>query len=484
MNTGYVYLVGAGCGRADLITLRGLEALGRCGAVVYDDLIDPALLAVAPAEARRVYVGKRGGRHAMTQEDISALLVSLAQEGREVVRLKGGDPYVFGRGGEEAMTLNGAGIPWEEVPGISSAIAIPAAAGIPVTHRGVSRGFHVVTGHTAGDGLPPDLERLAGLEGTLVFLMGLSHLEAIAQGLMEAGKAPSTPAAVLSGGNAPRYAAVRGRLDNIALLTRKAGVEPPAVILVGDVAALDLNAGANRPLEGLRVGLTGTGRFTGRVASLLRRAGACPLLLQRHEVVERPEALADWEPPGSGWLVFTSANGVEVFFSLLTRRGTDLRALMGCKFAAVGGATAAALWKRGFRADLCPEEHTTAALGAALLARTEEGERITLLRSARADDGLKEILAGRNVEERSIYHVEARSLTGDPGSLDYLAFGSAGAVRDYAAFFGPPEEGTACAAIGPVTAREVERLWGLPCLTASPISAEGLVREIVKSRRG
>ena len=299
-----------------------------------------------------------------------------------------------------------------------------------------------------------------------------------------AGKAPSTPAAVLSGGNAPRYAAVRGRLDNIARLTREAGVESPAVILVGEVAALDLNTKLRRPLEGLRVGLTGTDRFTGRIAPLLRREGACPLLIQRHEVVEEPEALARWQPPGSGWLVFTSANGVEVFFSLLARRGTDLRALMGCRFAAVGRATAAALWRHGFRADLCPEEHTTAALGAALLARTEEGESITLLRSAGADDSLKKALWGRKVEEYSIYRVEACSLTENPGSLDYLVFGSAGAVRDYDASFGKPEEGTVCAAIGPVTAREVERLWGLPCLTASPISAEGIVQRLVEHREG
>ena len=237
---GKVYLVGAGCGAADLITLRGLRLLERCGAVVYDDLLDPALLDAAPEGAERIYVGKRRGRHSMAQGDINALLVAKAREGRMVVRLKGGDPFVFGRGGEEALALQAAGIPWEYVPGVTSAVAVPGEAGIPVTHRGVSRSFHAVTAHTADspDGLPPRLEELAGLEGTLVFLMGLSRLEALARRLVEAGMPPETPAAVISGKNAPRPMTVRGTLEDIAERAREAGVQAPAVILVGGSAEL------------------------------------------------------------------------------------------------------------------------------------------------------------------------------------------------------------------------------------------------------
>ena len=239
-RTGKVYLVGAGCGAADLITLRGLRLLERCGAVVYDDLLDPALLDAAPEGAERLYVGKRQGRHSMAQEEINALLISKAREGKTVVRLKGGDPFVFGRGGEEALALQAAGIAWEYVPGVTSAVAVPGAAGIPVTHRGVSRSFCVVTARTAdsADGLPENMEELARLPGTLVFLMGLSQLEEIARGLIGAGLPRSTPAAVIGGKNAPR--AVRGTLGDIAERAREAGAEAPAVIVVGGTAGMDL----------------------------------------------------------------------------------------------------------------------------------------------------------------------------------------------------------------------------------------------------
>ena len=241
-RSGKVYLVGAGCGAADLITLRGFRLLERCGAVVYDDLLAPELLDSAPESAERIYVGKRRGRHSMAQEEINALLIAKAREGKTVVRLKGGDPFVFGRGGEEALALQAAGIEWEYVPGVTSAVAVPGGADIPVTHRGVSRSFHVVTAHTADtpDGLPEGLENLARLPGTLVFLMGLAQLEDLTRRLRAAGLDPGTPAAVISGENAPRPMAVRGTLEDIAEKAREAGAEAPAVIVVGGTAGLDL----------------------------------------------------------------------------------------------------------------------------------------------------------------------------------------------------------------------------------------------------
>ncbi|MBE6036959.1 MAG: uroporphyrinogen-III C-methyltransferase [Clostridiales bacterium] len=260
---GKVYLVGAGCGEADLITVRGAKLLQSCDAVVYDDLIDSELLELVPPYAEQLYMGKRRGHHSAPQSEINETLIRLARSGKIVVRLKGGDPFVFGRGGEELLALQAAGIPFETVPGISSAIAIPGAAGIPVTHRGLSRSLHIVTAHTAASSapaagctandqtagtpspvtateLPEELPLLAQLSGTLVFLMGLSKLEALTEELMAAGKSPSTPAAVLSGGNSPHPATVRGTLSDIASKTRAAGVQAPAVILVGEVAALDL----------------------------------------------------------------------------------------------------------------------------------------------------------------------------------------------------------------------------------------------------
>lgn len=237
---GRVALVGAGCGRADLITVRGLRLLQQCQAVVYDDLIDSALLDTVPAWAERIYVGKRSGRHSAPQAEINAALIALAQRGGLTVRLKGGDPYVFGRGGEEALALQRAGIPFEVVPGITAAIAVPAEAGIPVTHRGVSRAVHIITAHTQDE--TPDFSRWAALaaDGTLVFLMGLQRLPQIAAGLLAGGLPPQTPAAVLSGGNAPHPAAVRASLGEITTAARAAGVEAPAVIVVGDVAGMEL----------------------------------------------------------------------------------------------------------------------------------------------------------------------------------------------------------------------------------------------------
>ncbi|MCI9119978.1 MAG: uroporphyrinogen-III C-methyltransferase [Oscillibacter sp.] len=246
-QTGCVWLVGAGCGDADLITLRGLNLLRQSQAVVYDDLIDPELLRLAPFDAEMIYVGKRSGRHSAKQEEICKILIDQARQGKQVVRLKGGDPFVFGRGGEELLALQEAGIPCGEVPGISSAIAVPAAAGIPVTHRRLSRSIHIVTGHTADTAncLPEDLPKLAALHGTLVFLMGLEQLPRLAQGLLDAGKAPETPAAVLPAHSAP----VRAPLSEIAEQARQAGAVSPAVIVVGETAAMELPTSVTFPEE-------------------------------------------------------------------------------------------------------------------------------------------------------------------------------------------------------------------------------------------
>lgn len=235
IGLGFVHLVGAGCGSADLITVRGLRLIQTCDALVYDELIDKALLSAAPARAEKIPMGKRAGRESARQEDIIDTLITLARRGKTVVRLKGGDPYLFGRGGEELLALRAAGIPCDEVPGIPSAIGIPAQYDIPVTHRNVSRSLHIVTAHTAqGEALPEDMALYARMEGTLVFLMGLGKLEAIANSLMENGKSPQTPAAVLSGGNAPNPVCIRGTLETIVGLAKNA--QPPAIILVGEVA--------------------------------------------------------------------------------------------------------------------------------------------------------------------------------------------------------------------------------------------------------
>ena len=491
-HKGCVYLVGAGCGGADLITVRGLELLKRCDAVVYDDLIDAELLDAVPPAAERIYMGKRSGKHSAPQTEISRVLVGKAGEGKMVVRLKGGDPFVFGRGGEEIQALQAAGIPYQEVPGISSAIAIPGAAGIPVTHRGVSRSFHVITGHTAADGFPEDFAHLAALEGTLVFLMGLSRLEQITSGLLEAGKTPQTPAAVVSGGNAAHPATVRATLAELAERTRQANVQPPAVIVVGETAALDFSATVQHPLGGIRIGLTGTTAVTAKLKAGLQELGAEVHLAEASVVEELPlsEPLAGI-CESAGWLVFTSSNGVRSFFRRLREERLDLRRLHGCKFAVIGAATGALLEQYGICPDLCPETYTSAALAQALSERVEPGETVTLLRSREGAEVLPRVLRRRGIPVRDIplYTLRSEPETAEAAravleTLDYLTFSSASGVELFYAAHGAIPERAVCVCIGEVTAQALSKRYDRPFLTAATISAQGIVDAILGHRAG
>lgn len=487
-KSGTVYLVGAGCGTADLITLRGLRLLRSCDVVVYDDLIDKQLLREVPANAQVVYMGKRQGQHSASQGEICAKLIRCAQAGKTVVRLKGGDPFVFGRGGEEALALQAAGVPFRVVPGISSALAIPALAGIPVTHRGLSRSVHIVTAHTADtcDGLPGDLDRLAGLSGTLVFLMGLSQIEEIARRLMEAGKPGSTPAAVLSGGNSPHPAEVRGTLADIGEKTRAANVRPPAVIVVGEVAGLELSAPMAAPLEGVTVGLSGSEPMTKKLSEVLKPLGARTFIAQQSVIRELPlpmglDSLCDGTPR---WLVFTSANGVKEFFRRLKSERVDLRRLHSCRFAVIGAATGRALSDQGFRADLCPEHYTTADLAQALLDAVPPGEDIVLLRSRQGSKELLEtISASRAVRDIHLYDAVPAPLTEGAGEwlerADYLVFTSAGGVRMFLEQWGDVPPQAQCVCIGGVTAAALAGRWGGTPILAQDTSVEGIAAAIL-----
>lgn len=491
MNSGCVYLVGAGCGPADLITLRGMARLQDCDAVVYDDLIDPALLDLAPPAAERIYMGKRRGRHSAPQAEISAKLTALAQDGKRVVRLKGGDPFVFGRGGEEIVALQAAGIPYEEIPGISSAIAIPAAAGIPVTHRGVSQGLHIVTGHTADtpDALPVHFEKLAALDGTLVFLMGLSQLASIVERLLAAGKSPDTPAAVISGGNAPHPAAVRGVLADIAM--RAAEVSPPAVIVVGAVAAFDLSPTLPRPLDGVRVGITGTAAVTDTLSRALTALGASVSLVERSVVSELPLSL-DLQTVCDGnthWIVFTSGNGVRLFFRQLAAQRMDIRRLYACKFAVIGASTGKTLAQYGIYADLCPAEYTSEGLGLALRDAVQPGEDILLCRSAQGTPVLPALLQERGLPFREVPLYELRAepaaverSTAMLSTLDYLTFSSASSVDLFLRQYGALPSRATCVCIGEVTAKALRSHGRASCLMAEDISVQGIVQAILHDR--
>ena len=480
---GSVTLVGAGCGKADLITVRGLRMLQQCQAVVYDDLIDPALLSAAPERALRIYMGKRSGHHSASQEEINRKLIALAQSGLHVVRLKGGDPYLFGRGGVEMLALQAAGIPCAEIPGIPSAIGIPAEAGIPVTHRGVSRGVHIITAHAAGtaDGLPEDFDAIAKLDDTLIFLMGLRQLSRIVQRLLAAGKSPDTPAAVLSGGNSPHPVAVRSALRDIEAAAAAAGAVSPAIILVGKAAAMDLHA---KPLSGVCVGITGTEEIAGKQRFLLEQLGAKAMRLAVSRVRDLPMSPV-WETTRPHWLVFTSGNGVKRFFRQLAQQGKPLGSCANRRFAVIGAATQKVLEGFGIRADLCPETFTSEALALALAEKAQPEEEILLLRSASGTPVLRELLEQRGFTVRDVaaYALEPEGKAPLPAHLDYLTFSSASGVKLFFHQYGSLPQGVQCVCIGEVTARALEQHTSASYLLAEETSAAGIINAILNEQR-
>ncbi|WP_462305161.1 uroporphyrinogen-III C-methyltransferase [Acidaminococcus massiliensis] len=449
---GEVWLVGAGCGEG-LLTLEGKRVLARAHTVLYDALVPPEVLQEAGPDAELLPVGKRSGHHSMAQEAINCLLIQKAREGKRVVRLKGGDSFVFGRGGEEALALQEAGIPWHVVPGVSSAIAVPEHFGIPVTHRGLARSFTVVTGHTR-DGQDEDWQALARLQGTLVFLMGLERLETICRRLVEEGKNPDTPAAVLCGGYGPLEIRIDGTLNDLPERARQQGAFAPAVILVGPAAGLGLHpapAGKNG-----KILVTGTPSFCREATGELERAGmeaaAMPLLEVEPLFQNIPEDFARYP-----WLVFTSRNGVRLFFQWLRDMKKDLRLLGKLRFACIGEGTAKELADQGFRADLVPDSFTAQALGQALGKAMEPQERCLLLRAEEGSPDLPRELekAGKAYRNVAVYRI--RSLENQTENRQRLSprvmiFGSSKGVHAFFRQFGlSPETRVLC--IGPVTVR-------------------------------
>lgn len=488
---GCVYLVGAGCGKADLITVRGLSLLQACDTVVYDDLIAQDILCAVPKSAEKIYAGKRSGKHSASQEEICALLIRKAQEGKCVIRLKGGDPFIFGRGGEEILALQAAGIPCEEVPGISSAIAIPASVGIPVTYRGVSRSVHIITAHTAdtSDGLPTEFDKFAALPGTLLFLMGLSKIEQISKRLIAAGKEADTPAAVISGCNFAHPAAIRGTLADIAKKTREANVQPPAVIVVGETAVFNLSSTIKKPLDGLRVGLTGTQTIAEKLRAALEHQGADVFLAEKSVVDELPFSF-DCNSLCSDhfkWIAFTSSNGVRIFFEHLSKQRVDLRRLNTCRFAVIGASTEKTLAQYGVYADICPEVYTSEGLADALLNAAKDDEPIYLFRSRRASRELVKALRNKHI----VYDIPIYDLQPDLSVLeyaqkmlpqtDYLTFCSASGVELFFDSYKNIPDGTTCVCIGDVTAKALRMRYDKAFLTASNISADGILMEICRN---
>ena len=396
MNTGKVWLVGAGPGDPGLFTVKGKEILGSAEVVVYDSLVGQGVLSQIPREAKAINVGKRASHHTMPQEKINQVLVEEAKKGYRVVRLKGGDPFLFGRGGEELELLTKEGIPYEVVPGVTSPIAVPAYNGIPVTHRDYTSSLHIITGHKKqGEAYDIDFKALVDTKGTLVFLMGVTALPDICASLLAAGMDPEMPAAVLQQGTTAGQKRIVSTVAELPEEVKRQGVETPAIIVVGRVCALaDEFAWYEKlPLAGRKILVTRPKDLISSMSAKLRALGAEVLELPaiRTEPLEDQGELyqAFKELDTYDWAAFTSPTGVKVFFEEMLKTGTDIRKLAGIKIAAIGKGTQKALKERGLIPDLVPEVYDGASLGKALREACRGGERILI---PRAKIGNHEIL--------------------------------------------------------------------------------------------
>ncbi len=492
---GMVALVGAGPGDPGLLTVRGAQLLARADVVVHDRLTDPSLLGLAPAGAERVDVGKQPDDRG-DQEAINALLVERARAGARVVRLKGGDPFVFGRGGEEALALEAEGIPYEVVPGVSSSVAAPAYAGVPVTHRGIVTSFTVAAGHTrsveasAGDG-GTNWEALAATGGTIVVLMGAAHRARIAARLMAGGLPASTPVAAVQWGTEPYQVDVRTTLGELGSVP----LSPPVTMVIGEVAALRLGWYRSGPLAGRTVVVTRGRHQSGELATRLRDAGARPLEVPvialapaadgGRAMAEAVAGLAPGAPSRYAWVVFSSANAVDHFFAALP----DVRWLAGVGVAAVGPATAGSLAARHLVADLVPPEHSARgmvevfprAAGPTVPARA----LLPQAAGARAD-----LARGLEAKGWAVHAVEAYrtvrahapdELLAAAARADAVCFASPSAVDSYLDQARRAGVGTApvVACIGPTTARAARAAGLHVALQAGEHTVQGLVDELV-----
>lgn len=493
-NEGVVSIIGAGPGDPGLITVRGADLLRRADAVVYDRLVAPALLGLAP-NAELVYVGKEPDTPADFQEFINGQLVALARQGKRVARLKGGDPFVFGRGGEEAIALAEAGVRFEIVPGVTSAVAAPAYAGVPVTHRGAASAFTAVTGSEdpshPGAGL--DWGALAKTPGTLVVLMGWRSLPAIADALMRGGRAPDTPACVTQWGTLPRQRTVSGTLADVAAKAAEAGLGAPAVVVIGETAALrpSLRWFDTGPLFGKRALVTRSRAQASALSRLLAEHGAEPVELPAIDA--RPLADASAldaalsELGGFDWVAFTSANGVEAVFARLSAQGKDARAFATARVAAIGPATADALRERGIVADLMPSVSTGQSVAESFAERDVRGARMLLPRADIASpalpDGLRRL--GAAVTEVAAYRTAAPAdaaaqarETLESGMLDAITFTSASAARNLVGMLGGDAalvNRCKIISIGPVTSAAAAQLGLRVTAEAREHTAQGVV---------
>ncbi len=495
-STGKVYLIGAGPGDPGLITLKAKECIERADVVVYDYLASPFLLEYARKDAQIIYVGKKGGDHTLTQDKINQLLVDKAKQGMTVARLKGGDPFVFGRGGEEAQELLAAGAAYEVIPGVTSAISAPAYAGIPVTHREHTPFVSFITGHE--DPTKPNTSMqwdvFARSNATLVFLMGVKNLANIVGKLMEHGKAADTPIALVRWGTTSRQQTVTGTLETIVDRVRQAGLKSPAIIVVGPVVSLreELAWFDKKPLFGKKIVVTrARAQASGLTAKLTHLGAHCieiPTIRIKAPDDTLPLRSAIENIDQYEWLVLTSVNGVKYFFDTLFDMGRDVRVLGHLKFACIGPVTKERLADYGIISDILPETYRAESVVEAFGQTSVKGKRILLPRAMQARTILPEELTkmGARVDEVTAYETvlddsEKDTLVNllENNKIDCVTFTSSSTVSNFISLLNEADvrlmSGVTVASIGPITSETANDL-GLPVdIEADPYTIPGLV---------
>ena len=499
MSVGKVWLVGAGPGDVGLFTIKGKEILEKAEVVVYDSLVGQGILSQIPSSARLINVGKRANHHTMPQEEINQVLLKEAQAGSRVVRLKGGDPFLFGRGGEELELLAEHGIPYEVVPGVTSPISVPAYNGIPVTHRDFTSSLHIITGHKrAGKEYDIDFEALVRTRGTLVFLMGIASLGDICAGLLKGGMDADMPAAVLQKGTTAGQKRVVATVGTLKAEVERQGIETPAIIVVGKVCTLadEFSWYEKLPLAGWKILVTRPRNLISQTAARLREKGA--------EVLELPairtEALSDeqrlyeaFDHLGNyQWIVFTSPTGVEIFFAEMQKRELDIRSLGTAKIAAIGKGTKKKLAQHGLYADFLPSVYDGDTLGTELAAKLSGGEHILIPRAEKGNENLVRSLAEagaivddvptyRTLYEKSLLIDEKKEF--EAGNINCVVFTSASTVKGFV-------EGTKgldytkvkAACIGKQTKAAADA-WGMETYMSEKATIDSLITLVEKLKR-
>jgi len=502
-QTGKVYIIGAGPGDPELITVKGLRCIREADVLIYDHLVSDELLAYAKDPIRLIYAGKQGGDHTLSQDEINRCLVEEAGQGKIVARVKGGDPFIFGRGGEEAEVLAKAGIPFEIVSGVTSAIAVPSYAGIPLTHRGYTSTVAFVSGHEDPTKEKSDIDwgALAGI-GTLVFLMGVKNLPKIVSALIALGKDTETPAALIRWGTTADQETLTGTLANIAQRAEEKKVLPPAIFVVGRVVGLrdPLDWFEKKPLFGKGVVITRPEPQAAEMRELLWQQGARTIAFPTIRIVP-PES---WQALDQAlkrlesydWIIFTSANGVRFFFRRLQETGRDLRDLKGIRICTIGPATASTLEAMGIRVDLIPDSFISEGVVKAFEKHDLNGRKILVPRAEMARDVIPDGLAGLGaaVDVVAVYRTVASERKKEElepliaaEKVDVITFTSPSTVTNFIAIMGkdfklPPQIRIAC--IGPVTAAAVKKS-GLPVdIMREEFTIPGLVEAMIEYFKG